>query len=117
VKPGETLRDAAFRETKEEWCGGRDAPEVEAFFASLLPPGFDREVVPGHVHALPGGWEFHTFLVTVGGRFAPKELRLNGELVNGSAAWFPAVHLPASVRRATREAVRHFGLHLDGDVG
>jgi 8-oxo-dGTP pyrophosphatase MutT (NUDIX family) len=105
VKPGETPRDAAFRETKEEWFGGRLAPDVEVQLEGFLPAGFRRDWSLHQVHRHADGWEFHTFLVLLARRFDPAVLTLDWESVPDSAAWFPANDLPGDVRWSTRRAI------------
>lgn len=75
----------AYRETAEEWCGGRDPL---AFFAEYVP--LLRRQPHEDYH---GDWSFFTFLVEVQKKFPEAHIRLNSEFYS-PPRWFAARSLP-----------------------
>jgi protein tyrosine phosphatase (PTP) superfamily phosphohydrolase (DUF442 family)/8-oxo-dGTP pyrophosphatase MutT (NUDIX family) len=117
VKPGETPRDAAFRETKEEGFGGPPPLEVEECLRVFLPVGFRRDWSLHQVRRDANGWEFHTFLVLLARRLDPAVLTLDWESISGSAAWFPANDLSGDVRWSTRRVIEQYRLDAAPELG
>ncbi|MCX7665792.1 MAG: NUDIX domain-containing protein [Gemmataceae bacterium] len=102
----EDVLQTAFRETKEEWCGGI---EVEDFFSDALPIGFHRETVRQQVYIINYLlWQFHLFLVLLEKKFDAHRLRLNSEYTE--AKWASVTDLPEPHLRSIRLAISHFRL-------